>query len=228
MTATLAVGSEQPELGLAAAKRLLEQEPDSLTALRLAGGAYAYQHDTKDWLALLDAQLKAKPKDKDLLMEQAHAYETARDWPSARVASQKVLDSGKADSNSYNNYAWLGLFDDHLGDDATKAAQQSNMLSKNGSFSDLHTLACVYAAQGKITEARQVLDQAMYAGSQAQPNSAVWYALGVIYEQYGARDAALSAYGKVQAHELDDHTYVDPVDTYVLAQARIKALGAKP
>jgi tetratricopeptide (TPR) repeat protein len=228
LTASLAVGAEQPEAGLAAAKRLLEQEPDSLTALRLAGQVYAYQHDTKDWLALLEAQLKAKPKDKDLLMEQSHAYETAHDFANARVASQKVLDSGKADSNSYNNYAWLGLFDDHLGDDATKAAQQSNMLSKNGSFSDLHTMACVYAAQGKITEARQVLDQAMYAGSQAQPNSAVWYALGVIYEQYGARDAALSAYGKVQAHELDDHTYVDPVDTYVLAQARIKALGPKP
>jgi tetratricopeptide (TPR) repeat protein len=228
LTATLAVGSELPEPALAAAKRLLEQEPDSLTALRLAGQAYAYQHDTKDWLAMLDVQLKAKPKDKDLLLEQARAYQAAHDWTNARVASQKVLDSGKADSESYNNYAWLGLFDNHLGDDATKAAQQSNMLSKNGSFADLHTMACVYAAQGKTTEARQVLDQAMYAGSQAQPNSAVWYALGSIYEQYGARDAALSAYGKVQAHELDDHTYVDPVDTYVLAQSRIKALGAKP
>jgi tetratricopeptide (TPR) repeat protein len=89
-------------------------------------------------------------------------------------------------------------------------------------------MACVYAAQGKITEARQVLDQAMYAGNQAQPNSAVWYALGSIYEQYGAKDAALGAYRKVQAHELDDHTYVDPVDTYVLAQGRIKALAGKP
>jgi Flp pilus assembly protein TadD len=195
--------------------------------VRYAGQAYAYQGNTKDWLALLSEKLAKKPKDKDLLMEQAHAYETAHDFANARIASQKVLDSGKADSNSYNNYAWLALFDNHLGDDATKAAQQSNMLSKNGSFSDLHTMACVYAAQGKITEARQVLDQAMYAGSQAQPNSAVWYALGSIYEQYGAKDAALSAYRKVQAHELDDHTYVDPVDTYVLAQARIKALAGK-
>jgi tetratricopeptide (TPR) repeat protein len=225
LIATLAIGAELPGPGLEATKRLLEQEPDSITAVRYAGQAYAYQNDTKDWLALLSTKLTTKPKDKDLLMEQAHAYETAHDFTNARVASQKVLDSGKADSNSYNNYAWLGLFDNHLGEDATKAAQQSNMLSKNASFSDLHTMACVYAAQGKITEARQVLAQAMYAGSQAQPNSAVWYALGVIYEQYGAKDAALGAYRKVQAHELDDHTYVDPVDTYVLAQARFKALG---
>jgi tetratricopeptide (TPR) repeat protein len=228
LTAALAVGAEMPEPALAAAKRLLEQEPDSLIAVQYAGQAYAFQHDAADWQALLAPRLTRKPKDKDLLMEQVRAYQTTSDWKDARIASQKVLDSGKADSNSYNNYAWLGLFDNHLGDDATKAAQQANMLSKNGSFSDLHTMACVYAAQGRTTEARQVLDQAMYAGSQAQPNSAVWYALGSIYEQYGAKDAALSAYGKVQAHELDDHTYVDPVDTYVLAQERIKALAAKP
>ena len=227
LLATLAIGAEMPGPALEATKRLLEQEPDSITAIRYAGQAYAYQGDTKAWLALLSEKLAKKPKDKDLLMEQAHAFETAHDFANARIASQKVLDSGKADSNSYNNYAWLALFDNHLGDDATKAAQQSNMLSKNASFSDLHTMACVYAAQGKITEARQVLDQAMYAGSQAQPNSAVWYALGSIYEQYGAKDAALSAYRKVQAHELDDHTYVDPVDTYVLAQARIKALAGQ-
>jgi DNA-binding SARP family transcriptional activator len=65
----------------------------------------------------------------------------------------------------------------------------------------------------------------MYAGSQVEPNSAVWYALGLIYEQYGAKSAALQAYKKVQAHEADDHTYIDPTDTYVLAQLRINDLS---
>jgi hypothetical protein len=50
--------------------------------------------------------------------------------------------------------------------------------------------------------------------------------LGLIYEQYGARVAALDVYAKVEVHELDDHTYIDPVSTYVLAQARIKALAS--
>jgi hypothetical protein len=66
----------------------------------------------------------------------------------------------------------------------------------------------------------------MYAGSMTEPDSSVWYALGLIYEQYGARTAALDAYGRVRAHDLDDHTYIDPTSTYLLAQARIKALGA--
>jgi hypothetical protein len=58
-----------------------------------------------------------------------------------------------------------------------------------------------------------------------EPNSNVWYVLGMIYEQYGAKSAALDAYRRVQAHELDDHTFIDPISTYVLAQDRIHALA---
>jgi transglutaminase-like putative cysteine protease/tetratricopeptide (TPR) repeat protein len=225
LLASAAAGAEQPAIALPAAKRLLEQEPDSLTALVLAGRSYAEQDDTKDWLAMLAPLLAKKPKDDDLLRQQMYAYEAAHDYAAARRAEQAVLDTGKATSSDYNNYAWLGLFDGHVGEPEVKQAQQSNMLSKNGSFADLHTLACIYAALGRTTEARQVLAQAMQAGNVGEPNSAVWYALGLIYEQYGANEAALSAYGKVQAHEFDDHTYIDPGATYLLAQTRIAALS---
>lgn len=224
LIADAAVGAEDADTAMTAAKHLLEQEPDSLTALRDAGAAYAYKHDAASWQAMLKPLLARRPKDHDLLGEQARAYESAGDFSAARAASQIVLDSGKADGSDYNSFAWLGLFDNHLGEAELKAAQQSNMLSKNSSFAELHTLACIYAAEGRVTEARQVLDQAMYAGNQTQPNSAVWYALGLIYEQYGANDAALAAYRKVEAHELDDHTYVDPMSTWLLAQARIRAI----
>jgi Flp pilus assembly protein TadD len=171
---------------------------------------------------MLAPLLAKKPKDHDLLSQQMRAYTLANDFVAAQAAAQKVLDSGKADFSDYNSFAWLGLFHNSLGDDITKAAQQSNMLTKNGSFAALHTLACVYAAQGRTTEARQVLDQAMYAGNLSEPDSSVWYALGLIYEQYGAQKAALDAYKRVEAHELDDHTYIDPESTYVLAQAKLK------
>jgi tetratricopeptide (TPR) repeat protein len=176
---------------------------------------------------VLTPRLAKKPKDHDLLAEQARMYQFMGDWAAARKAQQAVLDSGKATSNDYNSYAWMGLFDDHVGDAEVKAAQQSNMLSKNESFADLHTMACVYAATGKTTEARTVLDAAMYSGNITQPNAAVWYALGLLYEQYGVKGAALAAYRKVDAHEFDDHTFIDPAATYLLAQGRIKALAAK-
>jgi tetratricopeptide (TPR) repeat protein len=225
LLAVAAMGAEQPALGAPAAKRLLEQEPDSVTALDLAGQGYLYQNNSKDWLAMLAPRLARKPEDHDLLSAQAHALELTHDFKGARAALQKVLDSGKATSNDYNSYAWSGLFDDHLGEDTLKAAQQSAQMAKNASFGSLHTLACVDAAQGKTTEARQVLNQAMSAGNQVEPNSEVWYALGLIYEQYGAKAAALDAYRRVQAHEMDDHIYIDPASTYLLAQARMKALA---
>jgi tetratricopeptide (TPR) repeat protein len=149
---------------------------------------------------------------------------SAHDFAAARASEKVVFDSGKANDNDYNSYAWLGLFDNHLGQDVTDAAQQSNLLSKNSSFADLHTMACIYAAQGKVTEAQQVLTQSMTAGNLSQPNGAVWYALGLLYEDYGLPAAALAAYNKVEAHEFDDHHFIDAESTYLLAQTRIHAL----
>ena len=225
LLAEAAMFAEQPAIGMPAAKRLMEQEPDSVVAMNLAGQGYELQNDAAGWQALLAPRLQKKPDDRDLLVAQLRAYELAHDFKAAKANSQKILDSGKATLGDYNGYAWLGLFHDDLGDDITKAAQQAVQMGKNSGFAELHTLACIYAAQGKTTEARQVLDQAMYAGNMAEPNSEVWYALGLIYEQYGAKTAALDAYRRVQAYEFDDHTYVDPTSTYVLAQDRIRALS---
>jgi tetratricopeptide (TPR) repeat protein len=226
LLAVAGVGAEQPEIALPAAERLLAQEPDSLTALRLAGESFAFKHDPAGWQAMLAPRLAKKPTDHDLLAEQARAYAAAHDFVAAQATAKKVLDSGKAEAGDYNEYAWLGLFSGKLDEEVGKAAQQGSMMAKNSSFAELHTLACIYAAQGKTTEARQIVQEAMYAGSQAEPNSAVWYALGLIYEQYGAKAAALNAYKRVQAHELDDHTFVDATATYVLAQERISKLGS--
>jgi len=224
LLASCGVGAEQPEVSLPAAKRLMEQDSDSLTALNLAGESYAMQNDSAGWLAMLAPRLAKKPKEHDLLQQQMRAYMLAKNYAAARTAAQAVLDSDKSVGSDYNSYAWLGLFDGHTGEDALKAAQHSTGVSKNSNFADLHTLACIYAAEGRTTEARQTLDLAMYAGNQPQPNSEVWYALGLIYEQYGATQAALNAYRKVKAHEFDDHTYIDAEATYLLAQSRMQAL----
>ena len=227
MLAVCAMNAEQAAIGMPAANRLLEQEPDSTVALNLVGQGYELQNDPAGWQALLAPRLAKKSGDRDLLAAQSSAYELAHDFKSAQAISQKVLDSGKATASDYNRYAWLGLFHNDLGDDITKAAQQSSQMLKNSNFEVLHTLACIYAAQGKTPEARQVLQEAMDAGSQVEPNSSVWYALGLIYEQYGAKVAALDAYRRVQAHEWDDHTYIAPTSAYVLAQGRIRALASK-
>jgi tetratricopeptide (TPR) repeat protein len=131
------------------------------------------------------------------------------------------MDKGKATSNDYNMYAWSALFDGKVDADVVKNAQQAVMLTNNSSFNELHTLACIYAYQGKTTEARELLLKAMGAENLSTPNSAVWFAFGMIYEQYGINDAAIDAYRKVEKPEGP----VSATDTYVLAQARLKALS---
>ncbi len=86
----------------------------------------------------------------------------------------------------------------------------------------MHTLACIYAFQGKNAEARDALLKAMASANLSEPNSEVWYAFASIYEQYGVNDAAIEAYKKVEKPE----GHIGATSTWVLAQARLKALGA--
>jgi hypothetical protein len=106
--------------------------------------------------------------------------------------------------------------------DAIQQAQQANSLSINSSFTDLHTLACVYAAQGKTTEAKQVLLQAMDAAKLEQPNSEVCFGFGALYEQYGVTGAAIEAFRKVTKPQ----GTISATDAYVLAQTHLKELKA--
>jgi transglutaminase-like putative cysteine protease/tetratricopeptide (TPR) repeat protein len=207
-----------------ASEALLKDWPDSNTAIRLAGEGYGLNHDWTAWNALVDSRLDQHPGDRNLLIEKGWAQQAQGDFAGARKTLRAVLDGAEANSNDYNNYSWNALFEKKVDEDAIQAAQQANMLSKNTSFADLHTLACLYAAQGKTTEAKQVLLQAMAAGNLTQPNSATWYGFGAIYQQYGVTDAAIAAFKKVEKPERT----VSPTDTYVLAQAHLKELGVVP
>jgi transglutaminase-like putative cysteine protease/tetratricopeptide (TPR) repeat protein len=207
-----------------ASEALLKEWPDSNTALRLAGETDWLNHEWAAWKALVDSRLDKHPGDRNLLLLKAEGEQAQGDFAGARKTMRGVLDGAEANSNDYNNYSWNSLFEKKVDEDAIQAAQQANMLSKNASFADLHTLACLYAAQGKTTEAKQVLLQAMAAGNLSQPNSPAWFGFGAIYEQYGVTDAAIAAFRKVEKPERT----VSPTDTYVLAQAHLKELGVAP
>ncbi len=205
---------------LKASEALLKEYPDSITALRLAGSAYGLEENWTAWNGMLDAQLSKHPNDRELLWARAAAAQAQGDFAGARKFLQTVLDGGQSNSNDYNAYAWNSLFQKMVDADALQAAQQSTTLSKNAGFAELHTLASVYAAQGKTTEAKQVLLQAMAAANQVEPNDATWYVWGAIYQEYGLSDAATAAFKKVTKPE----GRVSPTDTYVLAQAHLKDL----
>lgn len=199
---------------------VIAKYPDSYVAI-----GYVIDADAllKDWTrsnSILAAQLARHPDDEMLLRLKARSAEAQGDFALARATRQKLFDNGKATAGDYNAYAWSALFDNKIDADVIKAAQQSNMLSHNASFGDIHTLACIYASQGRTADARDLVLKAMTAENLSEPNSEIWYALASIYEQYGETEAAIEAYRKVEKPE----GAIPPTSTWLLAQARLKKL----
>lgn len=62
----------------------------------------------------------------------------------------------------------------------------------------------------------------MSAANLAEPDGAIWFGFGLIYEQYGIPNAAVAAYRHVEAREA-----LSPTDTYKLAQLHLTALQKK-
>src|SRR5208283_3280334 len=112
------------------------------------------------------------------------------------------------------------LFDNSVNDDAVKAARQGVTLTNSSSFDELHSLACLYAAQGKTNEARDLLVKTMRGFNMAVPNDSIWFIIASLYEKYGVDDAAIEAYERIKKPE----GYFGATSTYVLAQSRLKAL----
>ena len=221
----LAIGYRAIEDGAnlrAMSSAIIAKYPDSYMAIELVNDADALAKDWTRSKSILDAQLAKHPDDEALLRLQARVAEAQGNFEQARASRQKLFDNGKATYDDYNSYAWTGLFDGKIDDDVIKAAQQSNLLTRNADYGVLHTLACLYASQGRTAEAHDLLKKAMNVANLSEPNSAVWFALGLIYERYGVNDAAIEAYRKVEKPE----GRVDPTDTWILAQNRLRALGA--
>lgn len=205
------------------AEALLKKYPNSDSAVALMTEAESKQGNAKAAYALVDARIAKRPDDRSLVETKSSIAQEQGDFAGAAKILQGLLNSGNANASDYNDFAWNALFEGKVDAAALQAAQQANLLTSRNNFSILHTLACVYAAQGKTTEARQLARQAMKILHVEEPNSDVWFLYGLIYQQYGAKQAAVAAFQRVKKP-------VGPiasVDTYVLAQRHLKELQAE-
>jgi tetratricopeptide (TPR) repeat protein len=205
----------------ALAKTMLDAHPRSDTALFYYVNSVAQQGEHAALQQAGDAALVLKPNDATTLRTLSQANAFGYQYAQAKVYLKKLQDEGKANATDYNSLAWLSLFDGPVDEDALHAAQQANLLTKSSNFSIMHTLACLYADTGKTEDARQLMLQGMKADAIDTPDSAVWFAFGMIYEQYGLPDAAAAAYRKVEKQG-DEAAAAE--DTYLLAQQRLKKL----
>ena len=173
---------------------------------------------------LAQDRLKRISEDRDAIRGMALVAVVQGNYSLAHTLGQKLIDQGSAETRDLNRMAWHSLFIGRVEPADVEAALKGAQLSNNNS-SILHTLGCVYAELGKAKEAREVLVQAMDELNLDEPDEDYWYAFGRIAEQYGEREAALTDYARVAKPKKG----VDiPDSSYLLAQIRLKALGAAP
>lgn len=208
----------------------LAQYPDSNVALRLAGRSYGLVHDWPAWKALLARTLQTDPDDRSLLLESANEAEAEGDYVRARQAYQTILNGSLGTPSDSLMYAWLSLFENKPDEKALAAAQQATMNATRRSYASLLTLACLDAAQGNTADAHQELLEATASANLAQPDAAIWYGFGRIFEQYGVTDAAVSSYRRtVQMAVATDVDSLAPSGSSaaVLARKRLDQLSTK-
>lgn len=209
---------------LPVAQRLTAASTESTTAFVLL--IYA-ERGLKQWQQCDDAireRLRRLPDDPAAIRMEMMVEEAEGEIEKAQQSGRKLVALGKATTTDLNNLAWYSLFRGPVDADALQAAQRSVLMSHSSSPYALHTLASLYAEVGKTREARQVLLQAMDVKGVEEPEADHWYVCGRIAEQFGVREAAVADYRKLKPPDAAD---ASPVATYLLAQARLKALGEK-
>lgn len=176
-----------------------------------------------DLRRIADARLAKTPG--DVLAQDTFAELALRqgNFDEAERIVGRILDTGRAHADQYNTAAWIALVRGRADERVLELAQRAASLSDYRDHAILHTLATVYAEQGKTAEAYRVILQALEL--KGEPGVDDWYVFGRLAEQYGLPDAARRYYEKAgaQAGETEDDS--DPMDTIHLVRKRLEALG---
>jgi tetratricopeptide (TPR) repeat protein/transglutaminase-like putative cysteine protease len=181
------------------AVRLLAAHPYSDFALATAVSAAIHNQEWDLGQKAIAARLLHSPGDPVAIRNAASLAEGKQDFAQARSILRPLIESGRASVNDINSYTWDALFVGTVSDEDIALMERAVASRKRESFATAHTLACLYALKGKTKEARDLLIRAMDLLGIEQPNESIWFGFGLIAEQYGLNDVALSLYRRVEA-----------------------------
>jgi tetratricopeptide (TPR) repeat protein/transglutaminase-like putative cysteine protease len=208
-----------PEL-LTSSEELVKAEPTSVHAFNLIVIAYRQLKRFDDWQKLVEQRIQKYPDEMAYVRSAAQLALNRGEMEKSREITKTIIDKGKSNEQDLNLYAWYALFlPGPIATETLDIAHRASDLSKNNSFSILHTLACVYAQAGKTTQAREYLLKAMDAGHMEEPDPAIWLGFALIAEQYGIFDAAGTMYRRVEKTKFEV-----PGSNYSVAQQHLALL----
>ena len=150
-----------------------------------------------------------------------HGAEARGEFTAIPAIIQPLIDSGRANTSDYNQYAWTSLLAMPVTEQAVEAARMAYDETQGRNFSVAHTLACVYAATGKPREARDLLLKGLEQAGAEKPDDSAWYGFGLVAEAYGDVNSARDYYRNVQKPKKGT---VQASSVYALSQSRLNAL----
>ncbi|HEU4950996.1 MAG TPA: hypothetical protein VFT46_03550, partial [Holophagaceae bacterium] len=216
--------AQQPELGLAASARLIQEAPQSLQAMRIRLGSLTDAGRIPEAIAYAQARMAEHPELEDLQSDVSQLQGSLGRFEEGERGLQSLIDRGRASATDYNNLAWSqvvrGAVTDHTLDLIRTATQSRENASSE------HTLAVVLADLGRTTEAKALLLKEMDLRDADEPGGNEWYVLGRIAEQLGIPEAARACYGRVKAES--PREAADRMSCPTLAAQRLAALKAAP
>jgi tetratricopeptide (TPR) repeat protein len=205
---------------LPVAELLMKSAPDSLKAFGFAVRAYTGLKRLDDWQKLVESRREKNPDEEEYTRSAAQLARYRGDFAGAQKLMKPLIDRHKASNNDLNLYAWDALLlPGPISPDALDAAERANERTNNANFAILHTLACLYAQSGKVSQAQGLLLKAMDLASMEEPDSEIWFGFGKLAEQYGESQAAQTIYARVEKPTVDG-----PGSSYSIAQLRLLAL----
>ena len=207
---------------LEVASDLIKQVPESRLAFLSNVEALVGLNRFDEAVTLANDRLKLFENDGDALQAQMRIESARSNFDAARTWARKIVSQGKEDAGVLNSIAWFALYTGKVSqDDIATAIKATQMAKDNPAI--LHTLACLYAESGQPKDAHDLLLRGMDELNLDVPDDDYWYGFGRIAEDYGEREIAIADYQKL-AKPKDPMAI--PTSTWVLAQSRLKALGA--
>ena len=204
-------------------RRLSAARPDSASAFSLEVASLSGLGRWDEVRAAAERRLQRAAEDPRAQAALALAAQERGDFDAAEQLLRHLAESGKASAAELNQLAWLLLVRGRAGDEGVELAQRANNLSSYKSYPALHTLAALYAEEGKTAESYKVILQALEAKDEPAAGGADWYVFGRLAEQYGLPDVARRLYARVGASPAGE---AEALSSHHLAQERLAALGS--
>ncbi len=174
---------------------------------------------TETILNTIDGYIAQYPDNSDLVYMKSVILANNGNLTEAKKVISQANEKGIGNADGYNLLAWIGLFTNDKTEDLLNLSMKSNKMTDYTRHHHLHTLATIYAEQGKVTEAKQVIFKILENGGNNDLKEVDMYILGRNAETLGLTSIARDIYAKIKQDEKEKHLSV-----YELTQKRLKQL----